>query len=180
MNPLSVIDTFHRIYNVNKAMGFWSTPDCLCLKLDSFFFCFIWPFIATLDHIERESTTKDFSKFSKFFQNFEFNLCPRSIIYVVRGPSGLWWVLWKNRLFRVQNSTCSNRGVISWKIVRFLVILVPNIWQYFKMNKYDCTLSQCLKPLFVLLKASVCNFYQNFNIHTLRCDFFIYPWWTGP
>ncbi len=24
------------------------------------------------------------------------------------------------------------------------------------------------------LKASVCNFYQNFNIHTLRCDFYIH------
>ncbi len=29
MNLLSVIDTFHRIYNVNKGMGFWSTPDWL-------------------------------------------------------------------------------------------------------------------------------------------------------
>ncbi len=28
MNLLSVIDTFRRIYNVNKGMGFWSTPDC--------------------------------------------------------------------------------------------------------------------------------------------------------
>ena len=35
-----------------------------------------------------------------------------------------------------------------------------------------------LMPIHITLKASVCNFYQNFNIHTLRCDFLYIndPW----
>ena len=32
MNLLSVIDTFHIIYNVNKGMGFWYTPDCKAMS----------------------------------------------------------------------------------------------------------------------------------------------------
>ncbi len=54
------------------------------------------------------------------------------------------WVLWENRPVQCskQGCTCpmmvemllglSKKGVVSWKMVRFLVILIPNVWQYFK------------------------------------------------
>ena len=55
-----------------------------------------------------------------------------------------WWVSWENRPVQGPKQACtypimvemlsgiSNRGVISWKMLGFLIILVPNIWQYFK------------------------------------------------
>ncbi len=44
MNLLSVIDTFHGIKNVNKGMGFWSTPDCISVLVIMSYFYIILSF----------------------------------------------------------------------------------------------------------------------------------------
>ncbi len=45
---------------------------------------------------------------------------------------------------------------------------IYNLWLVTDLGKMQCDNI----ALGVTLKASVCYFYQNFNIHTLRCDFY--------
>ncbi len=79
----------------------------------------------------------------------------------------IWWVLWENRPVQGSKQGCtyptmvgmlsviSNRGVISRKMLEFLVILIPNIWHFFKQSKFYTILKTKNLPIFQTLNRSI-------------------------
>ncbi len=70
------------------------------------------------------------------------------------------WVLWENRPVQGSKQGCtyptlveilsgiSRRGDISWKMVKFLDIVIPNTCQYFEQNKFSTILKTRKLPIF--------------------------------
>ncbi len=94
----------------------------------------------------------------------------------------IWWVLWENGPVQGSKQGCtyptmlrmlsgiSNRGVISWKMLGFLVSLIPNIWLYFERNKFYAISKTKNLPIFFTSNRSIFAFRE-------RCSDFWLVWY---
>ena len=94
------------------------------------------------------------------------------------GSDNSYECCWKTDLFRVVGCTyptmvgmlsgISNIGVISWKMLEFLVILIPKLWLYFKKNKFYTILKTKNLPICFTLNRSIFAWHSSYGSRHIK------------